>query len=217
VNKKKLADEAIYLERTLCNEAGGIQDQIAVAFGGFNRINFNADGYSVQPVIISPERKQQLCDNLMLFFTGFSRISAHIQEKTQSAAHDKLSRLLEIKRLVDEAQEILTSTRDLNDFGKLLDYAWSLKRDITPEISTDLIDNYYTKGISAGALGGKLLGAGGGGFLLFYVEKEKQARVKEALANLLHVPFCFENQGTRVIHYAPEDFVQVGSNEVITW
>ena len=203
-DKRKLADDAIYLERTLCNESGGVQDQIAASFGGLNRINFNADGYEVNPIIIAPERKQQLNRNLMLFFTGFSRFSSDIQVGTQKAMVDKQAQLLEMLSLVDDAEKVLTSKSDLNEFGRLLDYTWKLKRGISSGISTDSIDGLYAKGMEAGALGGKLLGAGGGGFLLFYVEEDKQETVRKAMSDLLYVPFEFENSGTRVIHYTPE-------------
>ena len=205
-DKRKLADDAIYLERVLCNESGGVQDQIAAAFGGLNRINFNADGYEVKPVIISPERKAQLNNNLMLFFTGFSRFSSDIQQTTEKALVDKQAQLLEMLSLVDDAEKVLTSKTDLNEFGRLLDYTWKLKRGISSRISTDSIDGLYAKGIEAGALGGKLLGAGGGGFLLFYVEPDKQEQVHKAMEELLYVPFEFENSGTRVIHYTPETY-----------
>ena len=205
-DKRKLADDAIYLERVLCNESGGVQDQIAAAFGGLNRINFNADGYEVNPVIISPERKTQLNNNLMLFFTGFSRFSSDIQQTTEKALVDKQKQLLEMLSLVDDAEKVLTSKTDLNEFGRLLDYTWKLKRGISNRISTDSIDGLYAKGMAAGALGGKLLGAGGGGFLLFYVEPDKQEAVHKAMEELLYVPFEFENSGTRVIHYTPETY-----------
>lgn len=206
-DKKKLADEAIYLERVLCKESGGIQDQIAAAFGGLNRINFNADGYTVNPIIVSAERKKELNDNLMLFFTGFSRFSSDISKVQENTMKDKTKQLLEMLRLVDDAEKILTSKNDLNDFGRLLDYTWKLKRGITSKISNDSIDTLYTKAIKAGAIGGKLLGAGGGGFLLFYVEPGKRRAVKEAMKDLLYVPFEFENNGTSIIHYTPESYV----------
>lgn len=206
-SKKKLADDAIYLERKLCNESGGIQDQIAASFGGFNKICFNATGYTVNPIIISPKRKNQLNRNLMLFFTGFSRLSSVIQESTQNAMSKKTTQLKEILTLVDDAENILTSRTDLNEFGKLLNYTWMLKRGITNKISTDYIDELYNKAIRAGAIGGKLLGAGGGGFLIFYVEEDKQTYVRETLSNLLYVPFEFENTGTQVIHYTPELYI----------
>lgn len=206
-DKKKLADDAIYLERTLCNEAGGIQDQIAASFGGFNRINFSRDGYTVNPVIISPDRKNALNDNLLLFFTGFSRFSSEIQKTTEKSMKDKTAQLIEMYKLVDEAEKILTNESvNIDEFGRLLDYTWKLKRGISTGITTNAIDEQYEKAIQAGALGGKLLGAGGGGFLLFYVPKEKQESVKKALQGQLHVPFRFENDGTKIIFYAPESY-----------
>lgn len=207
-DKKKLADEAIYLERVLCNEAGGWQDQIAASFGGFNRINFNADGYEVVPVIISPERKRQLNDNLMLFFTGFTRFSSDIQKENNAfGEYDKNVKLEKMFKLVDEAEAILVDkTRELDDFGRMLDITWKLKRGTGGAVSTDGIDALYEKGIASGALGGKLLGAGGGGFLLFYVRPEKQDAVKEAMRDLMYIPFKFENGGTKVIHYSPEEY-----------
>lgn len=205
-DKKRLADDAIYLERVLCGEAGGVQDQIAASFGGLNRINFSAEGYTVNPVIIAPERKAQLNKNLMLFFTGFSRFSADIQVSTRNAIADKRKQLLEMYGLVDEAEKILTTKSDLNEFGRLMDHSWKLKRGITPQISTDSIDGLYRRAMAAGAVGGKLLGAGGGGFLLFYIEEDKRESLKRAMENLLYIPFEFENAGTRVIHYAPESY-----------
>ena len=206
-DKKKLADEAIYLERVLCNEAGGWQDQIAASYGGLNRINFTADGYEVLPIIISPERKKQLNSNLMMFFTGFTRFSSEVQKANASDNRDKTAQLKEMCALVDEAEKILTDkNNDLNDFGRLLDHTWKLKRQTGSAVSTSNIDLLYDKGIKAGALGGKLLGAGGGGFLLFYVEPEYQKMLREAMSDLLYVPFEFENGGTRVIHYTPESY-----------
>lgn len=206
-SKKQLADEAIKLERKLCNEAGGWQDQIAASFGGFNRIDFKNNSYIVSPIIISPQRKKELNDNLMLFFTGFTRFSAEIQTSTKLTLDEKKKQLNEMLKLVDEAQDILeNSNRDMNDFGRLLDKTWKLKRQTGSQISTGSIDELYDKGIKAGALGGKLLGAGGGGFLLFYVEKSKQNNVRNELKNLMEVPFEFENEGAKVIYYAPETF-----------
>ncbi len=205
--KKQLADEAIYLERELCAEAGGIQDQIAAAFGGMNRIDFDADGYRVRPVIIAPERKRELNENLVMFFTGFSRFSADIQNNTVKAMDQKQAELQEMKGLVDEAEAILTDRHtDLDEFGRLLDHTWRLKRGISKGISTDTIDGMYERARRAGALGGKLLGAGGGGFLLFYVDREHRAELMKAMKDLLYIPFEFENAGSTVIHYTPEAY-----------
>ena len=207
-DKRKLADEAIYLERVLCQEAGGWQDQIAASFGGFNRINFNEYGYEVLPVIISPERKKQLNDNLFMFFTGFTRFSSDVQKANSSSRpKDKNAMLKEMYSLVDDAEQVLTEkTSDLDDFGRLLDHTWKLKRQTGSAVSTNSIDGLYSRGIEAGALGGKLLGAGGVGFLVFYVQPEYQENVKKAMSNLMYIPFEFENGGTRVIHYTPESY-----------
>lgn len=205
-DKRKLADDAIYLERELCKEAGGIQDQIAASFGGLNRIDFSKDGYTVRPIVISRARKEKLNNNLMLFFTGFSRFSSDIQKGTEKSMKDKTKELLEMYSLVDKAEKVLTDEScDLDEFGRLLDYTWKLKRGISSGISTGSIDEQYEKAMKAGALGGKLLGAGGGGFLLFYVPQEKQAAVKKALENQMYVPFKFENEGTRIIHFESEE------------
>ena len=205
--KRQLADEAIYLERTLCGEAGGIQDQIAAAYGGLNCIKFTSEGYFVEPVIIAQERKKELNKRLMLFFTGFSRYSSEIQVATRQTIHQKTDQLLEMYQLVNVAKTILESTTtDLDEFGHLLDLTWNLKRQTGSKISTDVIDELYKRALSAGALGGKLLGAGGGGFLLFYTSPERQDSVRKALAGLMEVPFQFENAGTQVLYYAPETF-----------
>lgn len=207
-DKRKLADEAIYLERVLCQEAGGWQDQIAASFGGFNRINFNEEGYEVLPVIISPEKKKQLNDNLLMFFTGFTRFSSEVQKANSSSGpKDKNAMLREMYSLVDDAEKVLTEkTADLDDFGRLLDHTWKLKRQTGSAVSTNSIDGLYSRGIEAGALGGKLLGAGGGGFLVFYVQPEYQENVRKAMHDLMYIPFEFENGGTRVIHYTPESY-----------
>ena len=208
VDKKRLADEAIFLERELCGEAGGWQDQIAASFGGLNRINFNSDGYEVLPVIISPERKKELNGNLLLFFTGFTRFSSEVQTANASSMAERTAHLREMLSLVDEAEKVLTDhNSDLDEFGRLLDYTWNLKKSAGAAVSTDSIDELYRQGINAGALGGKLLGAGGGGFLIFYVRKENQEAVKKAMKHLMNIPFLFEDGGTRVIHYTPETYV----------
>ena len=150
----------------------------------------------------------------MLFFTGFSRFSADIQKDTKKKIKSKTNTLLEMKNMVDEAEKILTDENiNLNEFGKLLDKSWKLKRSTGNKISTNEIDSYYDLAINAGALGGKLLGAGGGGFLLFYVPKSKQSKVKEALNELLYVPFKFENNGTEVIYYSPEEYEKEGGKK----
>ena len=204
-DKRKLADDAIYIERVLCNEAGGIQDQIAASFGG----------YTVSPVVFSTDRQKELNNRLMLFFTGFSRFSSDIAQSQIKATRDKTAELMEMKALVDDVQRLLVSGSDLNEFGRLLDYTWKLKRSITSDISNNDIDILYNKAIEAGALGGKLLGAGGGGFLLFYVEPEYQQNVRKVLEDLIYVPFEFENEGTRIMYYRPEYFDLKTMKEVL--
>lgn len=205
VSKRQLIDEAIQLEREICGEAGGLQDQIAAAIGGMNKITFKKNGYTVCPVMISSEKKALLGERLMLFFTGFSRFSFEIQEKTREQVKNRIKILLEMKGLVGEAEKILTSNQvNLEDFGRLLDYGWQLKQKTNSEISTEAVDLLYQKAKKAGALGGKLLGAGGGGFLLLYVEPESQEAVRQALRGLLYVPFQFEDSGTKLIYHASD-------------
>ena len=213
VDKTKLAKDAIYLERTLCKESGGIQDQIAAAFGGLNRLNFNADGFTVNPIIISKERRRLLNDNLMLFFTGFTRYSHEVASSQVKATKDKTAQLKEMLSLVDDAEKILVSGSDLNEFGRLLDYTWKLKRGITSSITTDSIDSMYQKAVDVGALGGKLLGAGGGGFFVFYVERDKQQSVKNALKDFMYVPFEFENEGTKINYFNAENDIPFGNEK----
>ena len=203
-DKRKLAEDAIILERERCKESGGWQDQIAAAYGGLNRIDVGDNSFKVSPIIIHPDRKKLLNDNLMLFFTGISRFSSEIQKDTMNQQHDKTRQLKELLSLVNDAQAILEDKHsDMNDFGRLLDHTWKLKRDTGSKISNNEIDDLYQRGLKAGALGGKLLGAGGGGFLLFYVEKDKQQNVINELDELMHVPFELENEGSTIIHYNP--------------
>ena len=210
-DKKKLADDAFYLVRDLCNEPGGWQDQIAASYGGFNRINFCADRYEVFPIIINPERKKQLNNNLMLFFTGFTRLSEDVQKVNNLGSKEKIALLKEMYSLVNDAEKVLTDKNaDLDDFGRLLDYTWKLKKQAGTAVSTDSSDVLYDYGLKAGALGGKLLGAGGGGFIVFYVQPDKQGAVQDAMKNLMRIPFEFESGGTSVIHYIPESYVPRG-------
>lgn len=208
VDKKQLALDAIHVERVMCQESGGVQDQIAASFGGLNRIDFSADGFTVNPLVVSNKRKRLLNSNLMLFFTGFSRFSGAIASSQEKAIKDKIQDLKEMLKLVDEAQRILTTDCDLGDFGRLLNEHWKLKHGLTADISTGTIDELYARAMKAGALGGKLLGAGGGGFLLFYVEPEKQPAVRKALSELMLVPFEFEDRGTRIMYYRSEEYVK---------
>ena len=158
-------------------------------------------------MIISPERKKQLNENLMMFFTGFTRFSSDVQKANAVGKQDNVAQLKEMFSLVDDAERVLTDRNaNLDDFGRMLDYTWKLKRQTGSAVSTNSIDELYAKGIAAGALGGKLLGAGGGGFLMFYVQPERQDFVRWAMRDLMYIPFEFEDGGTRVIHYTPETY-----------
>lgn len=207
MSKRQLAQEAIQVERDILQEHGGWQDQVAAAFGGLNRIDFHDHDFSVHPIIVSPERKKELDENLLLFYTGVQRFSSEIQADTFAKPVDKTQQLLDMLSLVDEAENVLTNKdTSLNEFGKLLDTTWKLKRRTGSKVSNGSIDELYAIAIKAGALGGKLLGAGGGGFLLFYCEKDKQENLKKALEKLMIVPFNFESDGTQVLYYSPQSY-----------
>lgn len=200
LSKMELAKEAIYLERVLCNEAGGVQDQLAVAFGGLNKITFDADGYKILPIEISHKSKKQFNENLLLIFTGFSHFSGEVSVAQQNNIPHKISELNEMKSLVAEGEKILVSGTDLDDFGKLLDYTWQLKRTLSDRISTDEIDELYSAARKAGALGGKILGAGSGGFMLLYVPQERRIDVEKIFDPSRIIPFEFEDDGTKLIY-----------------
>lgn len=200
-----LAKEAIYVEQEMIGENVGVQDQIAVAVGGLNRISFSAEGYKVRPIIISHERKQQLENNLLLFFTGYTRIASDIAKEQIKNTHNKLRELHEMASLVDEGEKILSSNAPLIEFGKLLDTSWKIKRGLTDLISTNAIDMMYSRALRAGAIGGKILGAGGGGFIVFYVEPDKQQVVRDELKDFLEIPFSFGQEGSVVAYYASEE------------
>lgn len=204
VGKRKLAEDAIYLERELCKEGGGWQDQVAAAFGGLNRIDFANNEFKVTPIVIHPDRKKLLNDSLMLFYTGVTRFSSDVQKDTMANQQDKIAQLKEMLSLVDDAQAILEDKHsDFNDFGRLLDHTWRLKCKTGGKISNGSIDELYERGLKAGALGGKLLGAGGGGFLLFYIEPDKKETLLREFDDLMQVPFQFENEGTSMVYYNP--------------
>ncbi len=207
VTKRQLALDAIHVEQDKLKENVGSQDQTTAAFGGFNKIEFGGDQQIlVQPVTLNSRKCQLLQDHLMLFFTGFSRIASEIAGEQIKKTPDKKNELSRMREMVEEAIGILNGgNTDITDFGRLLHESWTIKRSLTDKISTPQIDNIYDTALEAGALGGKLLGAGGGGFILFFVEPELQPEVREKLKDLLYVPFKFENLGSQIIYYGPEN------------
>ena len=198
-NKMCLADEAVKLERELCAEAGGVQDQYAAVFGGFNRYIFSKDGVDIIPVKLKMQIQKQLEENLLLLFTDFTRYSNRISDKTKQNIPENLETLHLMKSMVEEGERFLKKG-DLDNFGRLLGKSWELKRTLSSGISNSKVETIYQTALENGALGGKLLGAGGGGFLLLYVQKCKQESVKKALSEYKVIPFCFERGGTTVVH-----------------
>ena len=204
-SKMKLAQDAITVEQELLKENVGCQDQIIAAFGGFSRIDFSLDGtFHVSPIILEGEISSQLQAHLMLIFTGVSRSSSEIAGEQIRAIPKKKGEMQAIHQIAEEAIGVLQKKQDLERFGRLLDESWQIKRSLTDRISPPWIDELYETARRAGALGGKLLGAGGGGFLLLFVRPEEQGKVKEAFPDLLHVPFTFETLGSRIILYEPD-------------
>lgn len=206
--KLQLAFDAIHVEQNIIKENVGCQDQVLAATGGFNRINFNTDGsVQVTPVILRTERLEELQSHLMLFFTGFSRHASEIAAEQIKNTPKKKSELLTMRQMVDEAIAVLNNDKtSITDFGKLLHESWDLKRSLTNAISTPQIDNIYKEACGAGAIGGKLLGAGGGGFLLLFAKPELQLGIKKRLENLLYVPFDLETSGSQIVLYQPDGF-----------
>jgi len=200
--KQFLAHEAIRIEREVLGETVGSQDQTAAAHGGFNVVEFQENGsINVNPLVLPPLKKNQLNDHLMLFFTGFSRIASEIAKSQVANFANNQEHLVEIYKNVGEAVDILTTNRDIREFGELLNMAWASKRALSKNVSTSEIDEIYGRAKIAGAIGGKILGAGGGGFMLLFVEPSKQDLVRKALGNLVYVPFKFESHGTQIIYY----------------
>ncbi len=202
VPKDQLAKEAIHIERDILQENVGSQDQIATSYGGFNKINFNGnDKFRIEPIIITKDKTNQLENHLMLYFTGFSRIASKVAQAQIKNTPQKKRELTLMYQMVDEAISILTENKNILEFGKLLNKTWKLKRSISNKISNPIVDNIYETALRAGAIGGKLLGAGGGGFMIFFVPPKKQPKVREALKVLLEVPFNFESEGSQIIYY----------------
>ncbi len=205
IDKKSLAQEAIRIEQRVIGEAVGSQDQVWAAFGGINRIDFPIAGdFQVRPLVMPGERRQELLDHLLLFFTGFSRFASEIAQKQIDNFDQRQDHLKTITSLVDEAMSIFQSdARPLREIGELLNQSWQLKRELADSVTTPEIDEIYDAALDAGAIGGKLLGAGGGGFILLFVEPGKQAAVKERLKNLVRVDFGIDDVGSKIVLYEP--------------
>jgi len=202
ISKDRLSREAIHIERDILKENVGVQDQIATAYGGFNKIRFNGDDeFRIEPIILPKEKIVQLEGHLMLYFTGFSRIASEVAKIQIKNTPQKTKELSLMYQMVDEAIDIMKQGRNILEFGKLLNESWQIKKTLSNKISNSKIDSIYETAIKAGAVGGKLLGAGGGGFILFFVPPRNRSRVKKALTNLLEVPFTFETSGSQIIYY----------------
>ncbi len=203
--RMQLAKDAIHIEQEILRENVGAQDQVLAAIGGFNCIEFGGSNHMhYRKVTITNEKLQLFQNHLMLFFTGLARTASEIAAGQIQNVSRRKKELKAMHQMVDEAISILSGKNDFLAFGRLLDESWRLKRNLSSKISTPYIDDIYDLALKSGAIGGKLLGAGGGGFILFFVRPQEQAKVKEALRHLLYVPFRFDNLGSQIIFYEPD-------------
>ena len=208
ISKQDLAKQATYIEQEVLKETVGSQDQVLAAFGGFNRIDFHPDdSFNISPVIINKDLVEQLQSHMLLFFTGLSRFSSDIARDKVSNFTNRFQELTQIKEMVDEGMSILQNpSTPIMDLGKLMHESWKLKRSLSKKVSTPQIDKIYETGIKAGAIGGKVLGAGGGGFILFFAKPENHSKIRERLKNLVHVAFHFDDVGSKIVVYEPNGF-----------
>jgi D-glycero-alpha-D-manno-heptose-7-phosphate kinase len=208
VTHERLADEASRIEIEILGEPIGKQDQYAASYGGLNIIQFNPDGtVKVEPLYIKNDVYRLLQDNLIMFYTGDQRKASDIlsEQKKNVCQDEKFQVLKAMVALVPELRNSLYEER-LEDFGKILHENWILKQRLASQITNNRLNELYDAGIRAGATGGKLLGAGGGGFMLFYCEKSRQPKLIETLKSLEPFEFLFEREGSKVIYYADEEF-----------
>lgn len=200
----RLAKEAIYIEQEMIKETVGSQDQVAAAYGGLNYIEFRRDGeFDVNPVTIAPARYQELSDHLMLFYTGIMRYASEVAGSYVNTLDKKEDLLFRMNDMVQTGIDILSSERDITQFGELLDETWQAKRQLGDKVANPVVDSLYSRARNAGALGGKLTGAGGGGFLLLFAPPEKQAAVRAELEELLYIPFDFDRSGSQIVFFDP--------------
>jgi len=206
VSKHQLAMESVHIEQEILNETVGSQDQVLAAHGGFSHVTFLPNGeISVHPITITSERSDELNSHLMLFYTGIKRTASNIAESYVNGIEDKKRQLRIMKDLVEESIAVLNSGQDITGFGELLREAWQAKRSLSSTVSNSHVDEIYDQAISAGAIGGKLIGAGGGGFLLLFVPPSKQELLKKVLSKLIYVPFKFEFSGSQIVFFDREE------------
>jgi D-glycero-alpha-D-manno-heptose-7-phosphate kinase len=204
-SKAELAQVAIHIEQEVLQESVGCQDQVMAAHGGLCRVDFFQNGeIGYTPIVMNPERLARFQDHLLLYFTGFSRTASDIAKEQIARSKQRRVELFAMLQLVQEGVSVLVGDRDLSEFGELLHEAWMVKRSLTSKISTPMIDDIYEAAQRAGALGGKLLGAGGGGFMLLFAKPDRHAQIREALPGLLEVPFRFEGLGSQIVFYQQE-------------
>lgn len=208
--RSELARDAIHIEQTALRESVGSQDQVFAAHGGFNHVEFLPnEQIVVTPLTLHPDRMADLNDHLMLFFTGISRTASEVAKTYVEDLGEKERLLVRMGHMVDEGLSILRDGGDIARFGRLLHEAWLAKRSLNGRISTSHVDEIYQAAMDGGALGGKLIGAGGGGFMLVFARPQDHARVREKLGDLIHVPFKFDFSGSRIIFYEPgEDYAE---------
>ena len=205
-SKRQLAEESIHVEQNLVRETVGSQDQVSAAFGGFNHIVFGTNGaIDIRPVTLAEDRVTELNENLMLFFTGVKRTASTVADSYVDKLSSKRVALDTTRDLVDESLKILVGQTDLARFGEMMHEGWRVKRTLSEHVTNPHIDELYDCARAAGAIGGKITGAGGGGFLLLYVPRDRQSRVRERLSTLIHVPFKFEHGGSQIIFFEPEE------------
>ena len=211
IGKHELALQAIELEQTVLEEPVGSQDQVAAAYGGFNVIRFMRGGdILVEPLTIAASRLLDLQARLMMFYTGSSRLASKVAQEVIDNLPQRERQLREMQRMVDEGVSILAGTGSLDTFGELLDESWQRKRELSASVTNSSVDSVYDAALEHGAIGGKLMGAGHSGFMVFYAPLERQEAVRRALSSYLNVPFEFENQGCSIVYYAPNQFNRLG-------
>jgi D-glycero-alpha-D-manno-heptose-7-phosphate kinase len=204
-SKKQLAMESIHIEQNMIGETVGSQDQVCVAFGGLNKIDFSQTGeITVQPIVLTADRKHELNSHLMLFYTGIKRTASDVAKGYANSSDHNYKLLSNLKAMVYEGISILKSSAPIYEFGRLLHETWMLKKELSPKVSNAYVDSLYQRACEAGATGGKIIGAGGGGFLLLFAAPSEQKKVRKALTEKIYVPFHFDSHGSQIIFYEPE-------------